>query len=219
MNSTTGVKVANGSSAASIVVKGIEVTYTASSSGGGDSGGGSGGDTTPSVSGSAIFPSPGTFTQTTTLGVFFNISFSNCEYIEASLYDTISGETIAGSGRITGSSYADTLYFTLNKGDNYNLRAEVFYMPISSGGGFVWGNTYYPNGNSTYAYRYIGDLGSISAPSVNSPYYGRRSGTSFIYPGETYTLSWSAPATNGNTISGYQCLLMVIYLILLILPL
>lgn len=206
VNSTTGVKVANGSSAASIVVKGIEVTYTASSSGGGDSGGGSGGDTTPSVSGSAIFPSPGTFTQTTTLGVFFNISFSNCEYIEASLYDTISGETIAGSGRITGSSYADTLYFTLNKGDNYNLRAEVFYMPISSGGGFVWGNTYYPNGNSTYAYRYIGDLGSISAPSVNSPYYGRRSGTSFIYPGETYTLSWSAPATNGNTISGYQCL-------------
>jgi hypothetical protein len=206
VNSTTGVKVANGSSAASIVVKGIEVTYTASSSGGGDSGGGSGGDTTPSVSGSAIFPSPGTFTQTTTLGVFFNISFSNCEYIEASLYDTISGETIAESGRITGSSYADTLYFTLNKGDNYNLRAEVFYMPISSGGGFVWGNTYYPNGNSTYAYRYIGDLGSISAPSVNSPYYGRRSGTSFIYPGETYTLSWSAPATNGNTINGYQCL-------------
>lgn len=207
VNSTTGVKVANGSSAASIVVKGIEVTYTASSSGGdGDSGGGSGGDTTPSVSGSAIFPSPGTFTQTTTLGVFFNISFSNCEYIEASLYDTISGETIAESGRITGSSYADTLYFTLNKGDNYNLRAEVFYMPISSGGGFVWGNTYYPNGNSTYAYRYIGDLGSISAPSVNSPYYGKRSGTSFIYPGETYTLSWSAPATNGNTINGYQCL-------------
>lgn len=205
VNSTTGVKVANGSSAASIVVKGIEVTYTPSSSGGG-SGGGSGGDTTPSVSGSAIFPSPGTFTQTTTLGVFFNISFSNCEYIEASLYDTISGETIAESGRITGSSYADTLYFTLNKGDNYNLRAEVFYMPISSGGGFVWGNTYYPNGNSTYAYRYIGDLGSISAPSVNSPYYGRRSGTSFVYPGETYTLSWSAPATNGNTISGYQCL-------------
>lgn len=206
VNSTTGVKVANGSSAASIVVKGIEVTYTASSSGGGDSGGGSGGDTTPSVSGSAIFPSPGTFTQTTTLGVFFNISFSNCEYIEASLYDTISGETIAGSGRITGSSYADTLYFTLNKGDNYNLRAEVFYMPISSGGGFVWGNTYYPNGNSTYAYKYIGDLGSISAPSVNSPYYGKRSGTSFIYPGETYTLSWSVPATNGNTINGYQCL-------------
>ena len=205
-DSTTGVKVANGSSAASIVVKGIEVTYTASSSGGGDSGGGSGGDTTPSVSGSAIFPFPGTFTQTTTLGVFFNISFSNCEYIEASLYDTISGETIAGSGRITGSSYADTLYFTLNKGDNYNLRAEVFYMPISSGGGFVWGNTYYPNGNSTYAYKYIGDLGSISAPSVNSPYYGKRSGTSFIYPGETYTLSWSAPTTNGNTINGYQCL-------------
>lgn len=206
VNSTTGVKVANGSSAASIVVKGIEVTYTASSSGGGDSGGGSGGDTTPSVSGSAIFPSPGTFTQTTTLGVFFNISFSNCEYIEASLYDTISGGTIAESGRITGSSYADTLYFTLNKGDNYNLRAEVFYMPVSSGGGFTWGNTYYPNGNSTYAYKYIGDLGSISAPSVNSPYYGKRSGTSFIYPGETYTLSWSAPTTNGNTINGYQCL-------------
>lgn len=206
VNSTTGVKVANGSSIASIVVKGIEVTYTASSSGGGDSGGGSGEDTTPSVSGSAIFPSPGTFTQTTTLGVYFNISFSNCEYIEASLYDTISGETIAESGRITGSSYADTLYFTLNKGDNYNLRAEVYYMPVSSGGGFTWGNTYYPNGNSTYSYKYIGDLGSISAPSVNSPYYGKRSGTSFIYPGETYTLSWSAPATNGNTINGYQCL-------------
>ena len=113
-DSTTGVKVANGSSAASIVVKGIEVTYDASSSGGGDSGGGSGGDTTPSISGSAIFPSTGTFTQTTTLGVYFNISFSNCEYIEASLYDTISGGTIAESGRITGSSYADTLYFTLN---------------------------------------------------------------------------------------------------------
>lgn len=185
-----------------VIIKG----YDASSSGGGGSGGGSGGDTTPSISGSAIFPSPGTFTQTTTLGVYFNISFSNCEYIEASLYDTISGVTIAESGRITGSSYANTLYFTLNKGDNYNLRAEVFYMPISSGGGFVWGNTYYPNGNSTYAYRYIGDLGSISAPSVNSPYYGKRSGTSFIYPGETYTLSWSAPATNGNTINGYQCL-------------
>ena len=206
VNSSTGVKVANGSNAASIVVKGIEVTYDASSSGGGDSGGGSGGDTTPSVSGSAIFPSPGTFTQTTTLGVFFNISFSNCEYIEASLYDTISGRTIAESGRITGSSYANTLNFTLNKGDNYNLRAEVYYMPASSGSGFTWGNTYYPNGSSTYAYKFIGDLGSISAPSVNSPYYGTRNGTSFIYPGETYTLSWSAPETNGNTINGYQCL-------------
>lgn len=206
VNSSTGVKVANGSNAASIVVKGIEVTYDASSSGGGDSGGGSGGDTTPSVSGSAIFPSPGTFTQTTTLGVFFNISFSNCEYIEASLYDTISGRTIAESGRITGSSYANTLNFTLNKGDNYNLRAEVYYMPVSSGSGFTWGNTYYPNGSSTYAYKFIGDLGSISAPSVNSPYYGTRNGTSFIYPGETYTLSWSAPETNGNTINGYQCL-------------
>lgn len=205
-DSTTGVKVRNDSSRASIVVKGIEVTYDASSSGGGGSGGGSGGDTTPSISGSAIFPSPGIFTQTTTLGVAFNISFSNCEFIEASLYDTISEKTIATSGQITGSSYADTLYFTLNKGDNYNLRAEVFYMPVSSGGGFTWGNTYYPNGSSTYSYKYIGDLGPISAPSVNSPYYGERNGTSFIYPGETYTLSWSAPATNGNTINGYQCL-------------
>ena len=198
-DSTTGVKVRNDSSAASIVVKGIEVTYTASSSGGG----GSGGDTTPSISGSAIFPPPGIFTQTTILGVDFNISFSNCEFIEVSLCDTISGETIVTSGQITGSSYVNTLYFILNKGDNYNLRAEVFYVPIGS----TWGgNIYYPNGGSTYAYKYIGDLGSISAPSVNSPYYGKRNDTSFIYPGETYTLSWSAPATNGNTINGYQCL-------------
>lgn len=204
--SLTTVRVGNGSSSATITVKGIEVTYTASGSSGGDSGGDSGEDVTPSISGSAIFPSTGTFTQTTTLGVYFNISFSNCEYIEASLYDTISGETIAESGQITGSSYADTLYFTLNKGDNYNLRAEVYYKPVSSGSGFVWGSTYLPNGSSTYTYKYIGDLGSISAPSVNSPYYGKRNGTSFIYPGETYTLSWSAPATNGNTINGYQCL-------------
>lgn len=181
-----------------VIIKG----YDASSSGGGGSGGGSGGDTTPSISGSAIFPSTGTFTQTITLGVTFYISFSNCDYIRASLYDTISGETIAESGAITGGSYADSLYFTLNKGDNYNLIARVYYKPVSSS----WESIYYPNGNSTYAYRYIGDLGSISAPSVNSPYYGRRSGTSFIYPGETYTLSWSAPATNGNTINGYQCL-------------
>ena len=177
--------------------------YDASSGGGGGSGGGSGGDTTPSVSGSAIFPPTGIFTQSTTLRVDFNISFSNCEFIEASLCDTISGETIATSGQITGSSYADTLYFTLNKGDNYNLRAEVFYVPIGSAWG---GGIYYPNGGSTYTYKYIGDLGPISAPSVNSPYYGKRNGTSFIYPGETYTLSWSAPATNGNTINGYQCL-------------
>ena len=177
--------------------------YDASSGGGGGSGGGSGGDTTPSISGSASFPSPGIFTQSTTLRVDFNISFSNCEFIEASLYDTISEKTIATSGQITGSSYADTLYFTLNKGDNYNLRAEVFYVPIGSAWG---GGIYYPNGGSTYTYKYIGDLGPISAPSVNSPYYGKRNGTSFIYPGETYTLSWSAPATNGNTINGYQCL-------------
>ena len=202
-DSLTTVRVRNDSSAASIVVKGIEVTYTASSSGGGGSGGGSGGDTTPSISGSASFPSPGIFTQTIILGVDFNISFSNCEFIEASLCDTISGKTIVTSGQITGSSYVNTLYFTLNKGDNYNLRAEVFYVPIGSAWG---GNIYYPNGGSTYAYKYIGDLGSISAPSVNSPYYGKRNGTSFIYPGETYTLSWSAPATNGNTINGYQCL-------------
>lgn len=201
-DSLTTVRVRNDSSAASIVVKGIEVTYTASSSGGG-SGGGSGGDTTPSISGSAIFPPPGIFTQTTILGVDFNISFSNCEFIEVSLCDTISGETIITSGQITGSSYVNTLYFILNKGDNYNLRAEVFYVPIGS----TWGgNIYYPNGGSTYAYKYIGDLGSISAPSVNSPYYGKRNDTSFIYPGETYALSWSAPATNGNTINGYQCL-------------
>lgn len=187
-----------------VYVKRIEVTYTESSSG--DSGGDSGEDVTPSVSGSAIFPSTGTFTQTTTLGVYFNINFSNCEYIEAYLYDTNSKTTIAESGQITGSSYAGTLYFTLNKGDNYNLRAEVYYMPVSSGSGFTWGSTYYPNGSSTYAYKYIGDLGSISAPSINSPYYGKRSGTSFVYPGETYTLSWSAPTTNGNTINGYQCL-------------
>ena len=202
-DSLTTVRVRNDSSAASIVVKGIEVTYTASSSGGGGSGGGSGGDTTPSISGSASFPSPGIFTQTIILGVDFNISFSNCEFIEASLCDTISGKTIVTSGQITGSSYVNTLYFTLNKGDNYNLRAEVFYVPIGSAWG---GNIYYPNGGSTYAYKYIGDLGSISAPSVNSPYYGKRNGASFIYPGETYTLSWSAPATNGNTINGYQCL-------------
>ena len=202
-DSLTTVRVRNDSSAASIVVKGIEVTYTASSGGGGGSGGGSGGDTTPSISGSASFPPTGIFTQSTTLRVDFNISFSNCEFIEASLYDTISERTIVTSGRITGSSYADSLYFTLNKGDNYNLRAEVFYVPIGSAWG---GNIYYPNGGSTYAYKYIGDLGSISAPSVNSPYYGKRNGTSFIYPGETYTLSWSAPATNGNTINGYQCL-------------
>lgn len=181
-----------------VIIKG----YDASSSGGGGSGGGSGGDTTPSISGSAVFPSPGTFTEPHTFGVTFYISFSNCDYIRASLYDTISQETIAESGRITGGSYADNLYFTLNKGDNYNLIARVYYKPVSSSRESI----YYPNENSTYAYRYIGDLGSISAPSVNSPYYGRRSGTSFIYPGETYTLSWSAPATNGNTISGYQCL-------------
>lgn len=176
--------------------------YDASGGSGEGSGGGSGGDTTPSISGSAIFPSPGTFTEPYTLGVTFYISFSNCEYIRASLYDTISQETIAESGAITGGSYADSLYFTLNKGDNYNLIARVYYKPVSSSRESI----YYPNGNSTYAYSYIGDLGSISAPSVNSPYYGRRSGTSFIYPGETYTLSWSAPATNGNTINGYQCL-------------
>ena len=81
-----------------VIIKG----YDASSSGGGGSGGGSGGDTTPSISGSAIFPSTGTFTQTITLGVTFYISFSNCDYIRASLYDTISGETIAESGAITG---------------------------------------------------------------------------------------------------------------------
>ena len=55
-----------------VIIKG----YDASSSGGGGSGGGSGGDTTPSISGSAIFPSTGTFTQTITLGVTFYISFS-----------------------------------------------------------------------------------------------------------------------------------------------
>ena len=205
-DSLTTVRVRNDSSAASIVVKGIEVTYTASSSGGGGgSGGGSGGDTTPSISGSASFPPTGIFTQSTTLRVDFNISFSNCEFIEASLYDTIGQKTIATSGRITGNSYAGALYFTLNKGDNYNLRAQVFYVPPISGS---WGEgyTYYPNGGSTYTYKYIGDLGPISAPSVNSPYYGKRNGTSFIYPGETYTLSWSAPETNGNTINGYQCL-------------
>ena len=184
-----------------VIIKG----YDASSSGGGGSGGGSGGDTTPSISGSASFPSPGIFTQTITLKVDFNISFSNCEFIEASLYDTIGEKTIATSGRITGSSYVDSLYFTLNRGDNYNLRAQVFYVPPISGS---WGEgyTYYPNGGSTYTYKYIGDLGPISAPSVNSPYYGKRNDTNFIYPGETYTLSWSAPETNGNTINGYQCL-------------
>lgn len=167
--------------------------YVSSSSSGDSSSSGSGSSSeAPSFIETVTFSPEDTYIGNSAITVAYNITATNAEITYVAIYN-INGNTL-NQETVSGSSVNGALVFYPDYGGNYYRFCYGYRASNGTTGIKLFESLAY--------YIKIGELGTMAAPGVTTSL-----GNNLVLPGETYTLSWSAPVLNGNTINSYQILL------------